>query len=89
MASRKDLPASPYTLEGVTRACKILHVFEDDRKAFSLTEVAEGAGLERTVCFRLLRTLEEQGHRICFSDQRFVLQRARPGIAVGCRIETD
>ena len=61
MASRKDLPASPYTLEGVTRACKILHVFEDDRKAFSLTEVAEGAGLERTVCFRLLRTLEEQG----------------------------
>ena len=28
---------------------------------FSLTEVAKRTGLERTVCFRLLRTLEEQG----------------------------
>jgi ribose transport system substrate-binding protein len=61
MASQKKKPSSPYTLEGVTRACKILRVFEDDREALSLTEVAEGTGLERTVCFRLLRTLEEQG----------------------------
>jgi ribose transport system substrate-binding protein len=61
MRSRKESPASPYTLEGVSRACNILRAFEDDRQALSLTEVAEHTGLERTVCFRLLRTLEEQG----------------------------
>jgi ribose transport system substrate-binding protein len=62
MASRKNkkLPES-HTLEGVSRACKILRLFEDDRQAFSLTEVVKRTELERTVCFRLLRTLEEQG----------------------------
>ncbi len=63
MASRKNkkLPGSSHTLEGVSRACKILHAFEDDRQAFSLAELVERTDLERTVCFRLLRTLEEQG----------------------------
>ena len=64
--------------------------------------------MERTICFRLLRTLEEQGllrrsdrgkyasnfrilswqaipHRVCLSDKRFVLQRARARVALGCR----
>jgi ribose transport system substrate-binding protein len=61
MARRKELSVSPYSLEGVSRACKILRTFEDDRRMYTLTEVSEHAGLERTVCFRLLRTLEEQG----------------------------
>jgi ribose transport system substrate-binding protein len=61
MSGRKGSSSSPYTLEGVSRACDILRVFEDDRQALSLTEVAEQTGLERTVCFRLLRTLEERG----------------------------
>lgn len=63
MANRKNkkLFGSSHTLEGVSRACKILRVFEDDRQAFSLAEVVERTELERTVCFRLLRTLEEQG----------------------------
>jgi ribose transport system substrate-binding protein len=61
MPSSKDPAGSPYTLESVSRACNILRVFDDDRKTFSLIEVAGHTGLERTVCFRLLRTLEEQG----------------------------
>lgn len=61
MAGRKKLPGSSHTLEGVSRACSILRAFEDDRQAFSLAEVVTRTGLERTVCFRLLRTLEEQG----------------------------
>jgi ribose transport system substrate-binding protein len=61
MPSRTHSATSPYTLEGVSRACQILRVFDDDRKTFSLIEVAGHTGLERTVCFRLLRTLEEQG----------------------------
>lgn len=60
MARRKGSSISPYTLEGVSRACKILRTFEDDRQMYSLTEIVEHTGLERTVCFRLLRTLEEQ-----------------------------
>ncbi len=52
---------SPYTLEGVSRACSILRAFEDDRQALSLTEVVERTGVERTICFRLLRTLLDQG----------------------------
>lgn len=61
MRSRKESLPSPYTLGGVSRACNILRAFEDDRQALSLTEVAEISGLERTVCFRLLRTLEGEG----------------------------
>lgn len=61
MAGRKKSPGSSHTLEGVSRACDILRAFEDDRQAFSLAEVVTRTGLERTVCFRLLRTLEEQG----------------------------
>jgi ribose transport system substrate-binding protein len=60
MSKRKESPASTYTLDGVSRACRILRAFQDDRQALSLTEVATSTGLERTVCFRLLRTLEEQ-----------------------------
>jgi ribose transport system substrate-binding protein len=61
MAIRKKAPVSPYTLESVSRACKILRAFEDDRQTLSLFEIAERTEMERTVCFRLLRTLEEQG----------------------------
>lgn len=51
---------SSYLLESVSRACTILKLFEDDRQTLSLTDVIERTGLERTVCFRILRTLEEQ-----------------------------
>ena len=61
MPRHRDSAVSPYTLGGVSRACDILRVFKDDRQAFSLTEVAEQTGFECTVCFRLLRTLEEKG----------------------------
>jgi DNA-binding IclR family transcriptional regulator len=59
--TKKKLSRSSHTLEGVSRACKILRVFQDDRQTFSLAEVLERTELERTVCFRLIGTLEEQG----------------------------
>lgn len=52
---------SPYTLEGVARACRLLRVFEDDRQTLSMSEVVRRVGMERTVCFRILKTLVEQG----------------------------
>jgi ribose transport system substrate-binding protein len=61
MLGQRKLPASTYKLETVSRACSILRVFDDDKHTLSLTEVVERTGLERTICFRLLRTLEEEG----------------------------
>lgn len=52
--------ASPYLLESVSRACAILRLFEDDRQTLTLADVVERTGFERTICFRLLKTLEEQ-----------------------------
>jgi ribose transport system substrate-binding protein len=60
---------SQYKLETVARACSILRLFEDDRQTLSLTEVVERTGLERTICFRLLRTLVDEG-LLRHSDRR-------------------
>lgn len=61
MPGRTKSSRKPYKLETVSRACSILREFDDDRKTLSLSEVVERTGLERTICFRLLRTLEEEG----------------------------
>jgi ribose transport system substrate-binding protein len=52
---------SPYTLETVSRACALLREFNDDRQGLTLNEIVERTGIERTICFRLLRTLEDEG----------------------------
>ena len=55
-------PGNPrYKLETVARACEILRRFADDQQLLTLGEVAERTGFERTITFRLLRTLEEEG----------------------------
>ncbi len=53
--------SSRYKLETVSRACAILRQFSRSQQPFSLGEVVELTGLERTIVFRLLRTLEEEG----------------------------
>jgi ribose transport system substrate-binding protein len=53
--------APRYKLETVSRACEILRVFCDAQQSLSLGEVVERTGLERTVVFRVLRTLEDEG----------------------------
>jgi ribose transport system substrate-binding protein len=50
-----------YKLETVARACSILHQFSDVQQSLSLAEVVERTGFERTIVFRILRTLEEEG----------------------------
>lgn len=52
---------SRYKLETVTRACTILRHFSDVQQSMSLADVVERTGFERTIAFRILRTLEEQG----------------------------
>lgn len=53
--------SSRYKLETVARACAILHHFAETQQSLSLSEVVERTGFERTIVFRLLRTLEEEG----------------------------
>jgi ribose transport system substrate-binding protein len=50
-----------YKLETVARACSLLRHLSDDGHALTLSEVVVQTGLERTVCFRLLHTLEDAG----------------------------
>jgi ribose transport system substrate-binding protein len=45
----------------VSRACTLLREFNDDRQGLTLSEIVERTGIERTICFRLLRTLEDEG----------------------------
>jgi ribose transport system substrate-binding protein len=59
IAKRRD--NSRYKLETVTRACTILRHFSDVQEALTLGDVVEHTGLERTIVFRILKTLEEEG----------------------------
>lgn len=52
---------SRYRLETVSRACTILRQFADSQQSLSLGEVVEKTGLERTIAFRILKTLEQEG----------------------------
>ncbi len=61
MPRRSGASAPRYTLESVSRACEILQLFESERQLLSLTEIVNRTGLEQTICYRLLRTLEERG----------------------------
>jgi ribose transport system substrate-binding protein len=56
-----NLEGSRYKLETVSRACAILRQFSEAQQSLSLGEVVDRTGLERTIVFRLLRTLEEEG----------------------------
>jgi ribose transport system substrate-binding protein len=59
--SAEKIELSPrYRLETVARACAILREFEDDQQMLSLNDIVKRTGLERTICFRLLHTLEQE-----------------------------
>jgi ribose transport system substrate-binding protein len=53
--------SSSYKLETVSRACILLRELNDEQQALTLSEIVKRTGLERTICFRLLRTLEDEG----------------------------
>lgn len=50
-----------YTLDSVMRACAVLRAFQTPEECLRLRDVMERTGLEKTVAFRLLRTLESAG----------------------------
>lgn len=56
-----DRDQSQYKLETVSRACAVMRLFQDDRDLLTLGDVVERTGFERTICFRILQTLEGEG----------------------------
>lgn len=53
--------ASRYWLGSVGRACLLLKGFADDTETLSLADIVERTGLEKTIAFRLVYTLEAEG----------------------------
>jgi ribose transport system substrate-binding protein len=53
--------SSRYRLETVSRACEVLRLFRDGAEELTLAEVAARTGIEKTIAFRLLHTLEAEG----------------------------
>lgn len=58
---RSSSPQSSYQLATVSRACLILRQFANTGEPLSLGDVVRRTGLERTIVFRILRTLEKEG----------------------------
>lgn len=73
------MPADPYRLDSVTRACQVLKAFGDDGETLRLSDVVERTGLEKTIAFRLLRTLETQG----------LLRKSGAGYVSNVRLQTQ
>ncbi|MDX1978859.1 MAG: helix-turn-helix domain-containing protein [Bryobacteraceae bacterium] len=59
-------------LESVGRACQVLKLFRDENEALGLAEVAQRSGLEKTIAFRILRTLEQHGLLRRTAEARYV-----------------
>jgi ribose transport system substrate-binding protein len=77
-----------YQLETVSRACSLLKAFTDEQETLSLADITKRTGFERTITFRLLRTLEKEGfihrtegHRYCRAIQILDRKRFRIGYA--------
>lgn len=63
---------SRYKLETVARACAILREISSAQRSLTLGEIVVRTGLERTIVFRLLRTLEEEGFLRRPEDRKYV-----------------
>jgi ribose transport system substrate-binding protein len=77
-----------YQLETVSRACSLLRAFADEQETLSLADITKRTGYERTIAFRLLRTLEKEGfirrtegHQYCRAIQFLDQKRFRIGYA--------
>lgn len=53
--------ARRYRLQTVERACALMKIFADGEEALTLREIAERTGFEKTISFRLVHTLLDEG----------------------------
>lgn len=80
--------APRYQLETVARACSVLRVFSNNEELLSLADIVGRTGLEKTIAFRIVRTLEQQaflrkvrGRRYSTNVQLLGSKRFRIGYA--------
>jgi ribose transport system substrate-binding protein len=62
-----------YRLETVGRACSLLKAFANEHEILTLAEISVRTGLEKTIAFRLVHTLEEEGFLRAVSNRRYCL----------------
>src|SRR6266566_9362649 len=60
-AMRENRSRDPYLVKSVIHSSKILYSFRSAGEALSLREIVQRCGLPKTMCFRLLYTLEKCG----------------------------
>ncbi len=65
---------TPKPLESVTRACAVLKAFANQSEMLTLSAIVARTGIEKTIAFRLVHTLEGEGllrkagsHRYCLN----------------------
>ena len=58
---KKEQNSSQYILQSVDNALRVLNLFEHEN-SLTLTEIAQKLGCGKTIAFRLLYTLENQGY---------------------------
>lgn len=61
----------PDLVQAVVRACDLLKVFQDDKEALRLSELARKTSLHKATASRLLRTLEHAGFLERTAGERF------------------
>ena len=64
-------PESRYQLETVARACLVLRAFATDEEVLGLADIARRTGCEKTIVFRIIRTLEHEGFLRKVEDRRY------------------
>jgi ribose transport system substrate-binding protein len=69
--SRAGIRLYSCNLETVSRACAVLREFGDDGQTLSLIEMMKRTGMERTICFRMLHTLEKEGFLRSAESRRY------------------
>jgi len=60
-----------YQLETVARACLVLRAFATDEEVLGLADIARRTGFEKTIVFRIIRTLEHEGLLRKVEDRRY------------------
>jgi ribose transport system substrate-binding protein len=68
-----------YRLETVARACALLKSFADSQEALTLADISARTGFEKTISFRLVRTLAEEGFLRRMDGRRYCLNLTLPG----------
>lgn len=80
--------ARRHRLQTVSRACALLKAFADGEEKLTLAEISARTGMEKTIAFRIVHTLEEEGflrridgHRYSSNIKQQSTKRFRLGYA--------